>query len=189
MWNYYVQGNSYQGYNIGIDVGEFLKTFKKVIEYTQSVEINYGKIIYNVYHQNEYIDKHLHDVEENIKNTIKENVESEYCNIREMLKFINTYSCFFKDSHFSDEKEFRISIQFDGTENIFENPSISEEFCVKNGLIVPFINIDVPINSIKEVTISPIMESNIAQNSIDELLKHNSINNISVTQSSIPIRF
>lgn len=189
MWNYYVQGNSYQGYNIGIDIAEFLKTFNKTTSSSSQIEVNYGNILYDEHQQIKSIDKHLYDIEKSINEIISSGGETEYCNIREMLQYINIFSCFFKDSHYSDEKEFRIIIQFNDAENIFENDFICEDFCVKNGLIVPYINVNIPEHSIKEVTISPIIESRIAKFSITELLKQNKYDDVPISQSNIPVRF
>ena len=64
-----------------------------------------------------------------------------------------------------------------------------EEFCVKNGLIVPFIQVEIPKNAIKQVTVSPIMEFEIADKGIKELLLCSGIEDVEILHSEIPIRF
>lgn len=188
MWNYYVYGNSYQGYNIGLDVSEFIKTFANMTSIkSDSITVNYGEIIYDRYAQLDSIDKHLNIAEKNIEAIMSRGGETEYCNLFEMLNYINTFSCFFKDSHFSDEREFRITLQING--NIEENAEMTLDFGVKNGLIVPYINIPIPSDSIKKIYISPITEFDIAKSSIEELLRRNNFKNVSIIQSDIPVRF
>lgn len=192
MWNYYVNGNSYQGYNIGIDISKFIKIFENMpLVKSDSITVNYGEIIYNRYNQLDSIDNHLNIVEKNIEEIILQGVssigETEYCHYREMLNYINTFSCFFKDESFSDEREYRIMLQIHG--DIEENDKIDLDFVVKNGLIVPFINIQIPNDSVKEISISPITEADITKSSIEELLKRNNFKNVSITQSCIPVRF
>lgn len=114
--------------------------------------------------------------------------------------YIDTFCAFFKNSKFSDEKEFRIVIEINdfkvneinkNSKNYIgsNNKDIKYDFCIKNGIIVPFLTVKLIRDSFKRITISPIMESQITQESIRELLNANGYKGCKVYQSIIPIRF
>lgn len=189
MWNYYVNNGLYQGYNIGINVLEFLKTFdvenKNLLD---AFTVYYGKVIYNKGKQYKELEILFQDLE-------KEN-NFDYIKIRLKL-YIDTYCAFFKHIKFENEKEFRIVIEISDkriprTDNHFvglSNKFIEYDFCTKNGLIVPYLSVKINKASFSRITVSPIMEAEITQNSIRELLKTNDFKGCKVYQSNIPIRF
>ena len=69
------------------------------------------------------------------------------------------------------------------------NKNLREDFCTKNGLVVPFIEVSIPKDSIFRITISPITEYAIAKESIHEVLKINGYDSVKVYKSQIPIRY
>ena len=114
--------------------------------------------------------------------------------------YIEKTSPFFKSKKFSTEDEFRIVIEISEdcvpkneqeATSFFgpENGNMYEGFCAKNGLIVPFIQVEIPKNAIKQVTVSPIMEFEIADKGIKELLLCSGIEDVEILHSEIPIRF
>ena len=125
-----------------------------------------------------------------------------YINIGKKMiyQYIESRAAFYKHSKFADEREFRIVIEI--SEDCVpkneqeaasflgpENGNMYEGFCAKNGLIVPFIQVEIPKNAIKQVTVSPIMEFEIAEKGIRELLLCNGIKDVEILHSEIPIRF
>lgn len=191
MWNYYVNNGLYQGYNIGINIQCFLETFKMGKNALDPFLVYYGNVLYNK--------KQQFDELENIFTELEQ--EKNFCYISVKLKmYIDTFCAFFKSSKFSDEKEFRIVIEInDSRVNRINknsekyigsnNKYIKYDFCVKNGIIVPFLTVKLIKDSFKRITISPIMESQITQESIRELLNANDYKGCRVYQSTIPIRF
>lgn len=201
MWNYYVNNSQYSGYSIGFSLYKLLKTFdlNNKLQYDKFF-IYYGKIVYDKKEQFNQIEL----LAENIENYISMNnsIHSSYkAAALDLRKYIDTKGAFFKSDKFSQEKEFRIVFginndelnQFD-TFNGTNNKQITEGFNVKNGLIIPHLNITLPFDSISRITMSPMTEYEIAKESIKELLekrgfKHKTNNSIPIFKSKIPIRF
>ena len=211
MWNYYVNNGKYQGYNIGVNINKFLKVFEKIsVNNIKDFKVYYGNVLYKENEQFKEISSYLRYIEDLIDSHIKiisqqmskDEKRSNYINIGKMMiyQYIESCAAFYKHSKFADEKEFRIvieisedciprnkeeAIKFFGS----ENGNMYEGFCVKNGLIVPFIQVEIPKNAIKQITVSPIMEFEIADKGIKELLLCNGIENVEILHSEIPIRF
>lgn len=69
-----------------------------------------------------------------------------------------------------------------------------EGFYVKNGLIVPYMEVSLPKNVVSRINISPTTEFQIAKSSIKEILKIKGIKGTNDTEvpihkSKIPVRF
>lgn len=103
-----------------------------------------------------------------------------------------------KHPKFSGEQEYRFVIEFnnekqndelDFREWIDNSKSITEDFCVKNGIITPFLNVPFSENAIARVYLSPMMEFEIAKQSIREIIYKNNYRVFSIWESKIPIRY
>ena len=211
MWNYYVNNGKYQGYNIGININKFLKVFEKIsVNNIKDFQVYYGNVLYKEKDQFKEISLYLKYIENLIDSHLNltgkqmstnEN-RSNYINIGKKMiyQYIESRAAFYKHSKFADEREFRIVIEIsedcvpkneqEATSFLGpENGNMYEGFCAKNGLIVPFIQVEIPKNAIKQVTVSPIMEFEIAEKGIRELLLCNGIKDVEILHSEIPIRF
>ena len=211
MWNYYVNNGKYQGYNIGININKFLKVFEKIIvNNIKDFQVYYGNVLYKEKDQFKEITLYLKYIENLIDSHLNltgkqmstnEN-RSNYINIGKKMiyQYIESRAAFYKHSKFADEREFRIVIEIsedcvpknEQEATSFFGPEIGnmyEGFCAKNGLIVPFIQIEIPKNAIKQITVSPIMEFEIADKGIKELLLCSGIDDVEILHSEIPIRF
>lgn len=199
MWNYYVHNDTYQGYNIGFNPVSFLKSFDVDIKDNRmnSFSVNYGKIIYDYKKQEDEIIHFAAELEDSIN---KGNKALGYLMI-EIRNYIETQGYFYKSKDFKAENEFRVMItivdervptqesdaqKYSG----IHNKKICENVCIKNGLIVPYLSVEFPVDAIKRVTMSPITEAEIAKSGIKELFRICGIStSIPVFPSKIPIRF
>ena len=215
MWNYYVNNGKYQGYNIGININKFLKVFEEIrVNNIRDFNVYYGNVLYKEADQFNEISLYLHHVEsiinsqeelfneEMAKKITKEELISKGIIVGKRLiyNYIISRAAFYKNIKFSDEKEFRVAIEIsedcvpknkEEASNFLgpNNESMYEGFCTKNGLIVPFIQVEIPKNAIKQITVSPIMEYEVADKGINELLVYSDIDNVEILHSEIPIRF
>lgn len=195
MWNYYVQSGNYEGYNIGLDIYKFLSTFETPEQFTADpFVVRYGQIIYEKQQQLQYIKAEVDKIERLQKD---KTVDLAACTLRMDLQRLGL---FMKHPCFKIEHELRIVIEFsenkiphgiDGAKKYFgpNNHEITEDFCIKNGILVPFLKVRLPQESIVDVTVSPIMEYDLAQKSIAELLNIKQYPHINIKQSEIPIRY
>lgn len=208
MWNYYVNNSNYQGYNIGININSLLKQFENIQNNPKKMIIYYGDVIYNPAEQYKAIDTFLRQREYVLKGHI--NAYSDFMQDANdrfltfgkalLLLYIESHGVFYKHPCFSHEKEFRVVIEIDKetvphneqeARQFFgdENGCMFENYTIKNGIVVPFLQVPFQRNLVKEITISPTTEFEIARAGIEELLKSLQYKNIVIKPSEIPIRF
>lgn len=113
MWNYYSQSNNYQGYNIGVNIKEFLETLNKRSELSiDPYFIYYGKVIYTEQEQKQEIQKFCDSLEN----------ESPLDQRKlDLWEYITAYGLFYKDNAFKNEEEYRIVISV--SEDILLSPT------------------------------------------------------------------
>lgn len=113
MWNYYSHSNNYQGYNIGVNIKEFLETLNKRSELSiDPYFIYYGKVIYTEQEQKQEIQKFCDSLEN----------ESPLDQRKlDLWKYITAYGLFYKDNAFKNEEEYRIVISV--SEDILLSPT------------------------------------------------------------------
>ena len=101
--------------------------------------------------------------------------------------------CFIKRNYFSHEKEFRIIITV--PDELI--PRLKEKgiykFFARNGILVPYIELGFSENVIKSIMISPTMQSDLVEHSIQEFMEYHKygIEDFSkfIKHSKIPVRF
>ena len=204
MWNYYASNGTYTGYNIGFSVKNFLKTFD--VEQSKEMDsfiVYYGDVLYSPKQQFGAIDSFAQTIENfSIYNNSE---QSRFRAAVSIHQYIETRGPFFKNNSFKSENEYRFlfSIAEDRiphsekeAEKYFGRyyKKLCEDFCERRGLIVPYMQVAIPENSISRITMSPIREYEIAKSSIKELLKVKGIMSTAKTEvpiykSRIPIRF
>lgn len=206
MWNYYASNGTYSGYNIGLSVKNFLKTFDvDRTKESDSFIVYYGKVIYKKKQQFEAIANFAQNIEKFFSYTTSIQLSHLQSAAVAIRQYIETRGPFFKNDSFQGEKEYRFlfSITEDTIPHSYEdakkyfgqyNKKLCEGFCERRGLIIPYMQVSIPKNSISRITMAPMIEYEIAKSSIKELLKVRGIqstNNaeIPIYKSKIPIRF
>lgn len=194
MWNYYVKGGNYQGYNMGLSISKLLDCFSNISN--PEIDVFYGKVIYKERDQinllKDLLLKADQDLEEKLrKATSSEDISlSEQEIIGEVLAFIENYRLFFKDEAFSNEKEYRfvIKLPIEFTPNTSDPISIG--FDVKNGVFTPFCVLSISKeNTIDSIMLSPMLESELAEQGLKRYLNLKGFSSITIEQSKVPIRY
>ena len=197
MWNYYVKNNTYQGYNIGFKVETFLKKLGDMVPENKSFSIYYGKVLYSLQEQQEEIKSLLKSLEIELSERSGRPYLSSFADMY-LKRYIDLYGVFYKHPKFAGEQEYRFVIEFDNEQNdkelmfrewIDNSKNITEDFCVKNGIIAPFLNVPFSKNAIARVYLSPMTEFEIAKQSIREIIYKNNYQVFSIWESKIPIRY
>lgn len=188
MWNYYVKNGNYQGYNIGFNIYNLLKSFDtSESNYADNVIIRYGQVIYTKEEQHRFITDIITDIEK------EQNKDLAMIKLR---GHIENYSMFFKSEFFKSEVEYRIVIEIsqkklDYSLNTNDNLFLKKmeyKFSEKGGLLIPYLLVPIKRSAIKSLTISPTIDSNLAIESTREFLKKYKYQ-IEPKQSAIPVRF
>lgn len=110
--------------------------------------------------------------------------------------YIETRGLFFKHNAFSGEKEFRIAIVLDVNDietrkALFSSNSLRNlklDYSERNGVFTPHIELQIQKNAVKKITISPMIEKEIAESSLREQLVQKGYST-EIGFSEIPIRF
>jgi|GEM_PF-357210 hypothetical protein len=205
MWNYYVNNGSYQGYNIGFRISELLKAFDTPSEnQADTFIVHYGKVLYTEKEHFTEIQHLAESMERNITfNSSISNVVEEQDILFAQMKlrsYIDSHGAFYKHPKFESEKEFRIIIEIaderiprteENAKKYFGeyNQKMVEGFCTKRGLVIPFLTVTFPEKAIYRVTVAPMIEYDIAKNSVRELLSISKIEGVRIDKSTVPIRF
>lgn len=173
MWNYYVKGGGYQGYNIGFQnpfiwcelsdnylIHRFLRICK--VEYSEEIlESLLMECIDSVHKSPEYFGEIYGDV----------------------YSALSWGALEHKLECFSHEKEIRL---------IYTASDEDEEkiqYRTKNGVLIPYIEIPFFKETVKEITIGPLVERELAVENLKEFLDLRGYKNIDIKVSNVPIRY
>lgn len=200
MWNYYVRNGNYQGYNIGIRIYDFLKIFENENKKEKDpIRFFCGDVLYKQKDQEKEIEELCRTIEKyDSGGTLNDKGESDLeLGMVILWLYIQSYGLFFKDESFADEKEYRIVIQynvFDNDDPFVTNPrnnnsDVEYTFFERNGILVPCLNVPLTKEAVRQITLAPILESQIATSSMHDFLESNGYFGVDVKQSSIPIRY
>lgn len=197
MWNYYASNGNYQGYNIGINIYKFLKSFDIAKDQPlDPIFFKYGNVIYSQVSQEKEIEKLLSNLERSSK--VSKNKDDYFVHaMYDLYQYIHSYGLFFKDKAFEDEEEYRIIIEIsehrlNNDRTCYTNKynkQIKFDFFERKGIFVPCLFVPFEKESIEKITMAPIMEHSIGEKSLREFLDINGYGNINVAPSEIPIRF
>ncbi len=194
MWNYYVKDGNYLGYNLGLSTNDILKSFSVLKD--ENVELLYGKVMYKVSEQIQYLKDGITDIDRSLQaklNGIDDIAwrDELYDNAKgQILDFLESARLFFKDEAFKDEDEFRFVIKLP-TEYVKNNPSVLDVgYDVKGGIIVPYCILNIEKVSFKSVTLSPMLDKELAKQGLNRFLADCGYEDkLEINQSDIPIRY
>lgn len=184
MWNYYTKGSRYQGYNIGL---RFLS-----LESRSTDPALRAPEIYSVIYEE--------DKKQAILRTLIETLTDCYQSAQEDLlgndggyirawisQFLLAYRYVFKNNAFRHENEMRMVVQL---------PRYSDrevKFRAKEGLLIPYIEVEFHPLVFSEVTIGPLLEASTAKATLSRFLETQGYarpgGRERIFQSSIPIRY
>lgn len=195
MWNYYVKSGTYQGYNIGLSVNDLVKLLYDKIG--KHGKLFYGPVIYNDKEKVEIlkkiiikVDHELHDALLSTKDYEEHDLITQEC-YGELLSCIENHRLFFKDVAFSGEKEYRFILRLLDDISINSSDNLKISYCMKQGVMTPYY--EIPFDKtgiIKRITISPMIEPQLAKSGLQRFLKDKRFDNkIDIYNSKIPIRY
>ena len=202
MWNYYTKGTHYEGYNVGIEVeGLCLEVFDPTAEgedrsgpaacLTDSGSCSCGagkpelkcewwSVIYDRQRQ---ADKIQVEIERILSSGSFS--ESEY------VAQLNNWAIRFKNEIFRHEKEERL-ICYVPEEDEQNGADLDDfiQFRVVNGCLVPYLDVLVSDKgALKEITIGPLIEDQLALNTMELFLRLKGYSGVKLHTSEAPIRY
>lgn len=194
MWNYYVKGGNYQGYNLGLAVNSIIKSFSALKD--ENVELLYGKVLYKELEQISYLKDGITEIDRSLQAELDGIVNQDWRDEiydkakGQILDFLESARLFFKDEAFKDEDEFRFVIKLP-TEYVKKNHSVlNVGYDVRGGIIVPYCTLNIEKASFKSVTLSPMLDKELAKQGLNRFLTDcNYEDRPEINQSEIPIRY
>ena len=172
MWNYYVKGNVYQGYNLGIS-DRFIHDIRASEPFVERY-----KVIYDDKEKQKKIQNFLETIYAKMSEAESIHTIQDYIGI-----FLSKYRYVFKNCHFEHEKEVRAVI--------YRKKDIHQEdikFRSANGLIIPYVELDFDRHNLHHVTIGPLMEQGTAYATLATFLYHRGYRP-RIAMSGVPIRY
>lgn len=194
MWNYYVKGGNYQGYNLGIAINSVLKSFSDLK--SENVELLYGEVLYKESEQIKYLKEGILHIDRLLNKELDGVTDLQwrdelYANAKgRILDFLESARLFFKDEAFKGEDEFRFILKLPIDYTRKEDSVLRVGYDVKGGIIVPHCTLDIERTSFKSVTLSPMLDKELAQQGLNRFLADCDYENkLEINQSDIPIRY
>lgn len=199
MWNYYIKGGNYQGYNIGFDSELLIEEALEKSCGRYHYDLKHEKVIYDEKEQISILKTFLNRIDEDIYDYACEYGKDELDKCSEgsiaYLMFtsrlsVGQYRLLFKHPAFSDEREYRFILSI-SDDKINENSTIfKKDYFVRNGVITPCCTFTFNKESVKSIIISPTMEFGLVEYSTQHFLKESGYkHDIEIQQSEIPIRY
>lgn len=195
MWNYYVKNGMYRGYNLGIDIDVIKNWFSH--HGGNNIKLVHGSVNYNKKQQIEMLYKKAKELIEiydqrkaqiNGNTHLEDNAISDFQD--DLSEFINEKKLFFKHPAFKSEQEYRFILKIHSdshTDNVEMKYRVGA-----SGIITPYVewNFDnLKPMLLKQITLSPMIEEELAKESFKRFLRNDVFQNISIVPSSIKLRF
>lgn len=199
LWNYYSKSEGIKGYNLGFDSNCLLNniktsSYKEDDESKNSLTIFGGKVVYSIGKQKAIIKNIVADFAKIAYNNID---DSAFCRmvielLVDKLLFIGS---FFKPNHFKYEEEYRMLIlpllTIENGVNKYSVINKTPESTIKNGLIIPHIDLEFNKAVLLRIGISPTLDFYETKYNLINTLKMYSYNfeSVNIVKSNIPVRY
>lgn len=181
MWRMYSKTDHYEGFSLGISAS----AFDHLSCYEKGYRIELKKTIYSDRDKTELLSELLLPMCEHYDDATE---TEKTLWLRFIKQFIHKNQFTFKNKAFEYEKEIRAILQIPKDENNkFENIS-ERKYRQKNGIIIPYVEYQLPYNAVRTINLAPSIKEDIAQNNLADFLSSKGYKSISIVPSGIPIR-
>ena len=190
MWNYYVKGNAYQGYNIGFKTEMFENTQRNrnvgFFEKNGFFYLNMGKVIYDNKEKQNILKQRIRLFANRFQQTLnKKDLENN------ILSMLNTLRIIFKNEAFKHEQEIRAILYrpVEIPQNLsYKLPKL--QYRTQAGIIVPYVIVQFYRHRdyLRSITIGPMKSDIAAIHSLNTLLDDRR-HHAEIKTSEIPVRY
>lgn len=222
MWNYYTKCNNSQGYNIKFNDKDLIRGILKGNKQLEGCDISFGQIEYIDGNKSKYGEKFVKGFFLNLNSSLdklineyageKDIVEKADQQLDEVLSDIMIYYYNGEDSKFDkkishdfvyyikrdsfiQEREVRIVITVPEKKlkELQKTKDSIYKFKISNGILIPYLELDFSLDAIKGITISPTVQVDLAEKSVEDFLECYDVNinkeKDFVKKSKIPVRY
>lgn len=171
LWNYYLKNDTYNGYNIGFTDINYESIKKLLTGDNQNKNFDILKVTYDI-----------EDYKSNVNNIVND-IKANNGNIQLLLKHLYMLMVIGnKNKCFSHEKEVRIILRVKKDKDI-------PKFKCSHGVIVPYHEVYFSHKIIDSITVSPIMDYDLASKGLRMFLDNNGFKDVKIKESQIPVRW
>lgn len=186
MWNYYSKSSHYEGYALGIN----LEKWKKYAKISGGYTLDVRQILYQEEDKIEKLDEVVSKFEEHLK-IVQKNPQTivgpEWIKHAFLLR-IAALQFFFKNKHFSHEKEVRVILQIPKDKDI--SNELPTKYRTGYGYTIPYVEVPMPKEAITSVRVGPLFDKELAKKNVNvkEMLESRGCS-CDVYTSEISIRY
>lgn len=155
LWNYYTKGDCVRGYNLHFKSGELRRKIKMQsnMDDGRTPQLINAKVVYNRKQQKKIIKQ---VIQQFYDFSVAHNRCDEKFTIEILVDKLMILGAFFKKQCFQPEHEYRFVISLyldqDGTYAAIKE---KQEFCEKDGIFVPYVDLEFAPAALKSVYVSP----------------------------------
>ena len=181
MWRMYSKSEHYEGFSLGV----YNEIFRHHSCFEKGYSIELRKTIYSNEEKEKLFDELILPICGFYKSATK--IEKNNC-INLIRNFIYKNQFVFKNQAFEYEKEVRAILHVPKEQrSAFQNIS-ERKYRESNGVFIPFIEFELPKNSVRSINLAPTFKEKIAEQNLKDFLESKGYDNIKVFPSNIPIR-
>ena len=197
LWNYYTKGEGIKGYNLRFSAKELADTLEtRNAKNVHRTYVACGKVIYNSKKQKEIIKKIILQFAEAIIQSGADSINAQIA-IEFLIEKLLYIGSFFKPLCFSHEEEYRLIIKpfpaYNKDEKRIEFINLGKTASTyeKNGLLIPYVDIEFPKGALKSITASPTLNFEEVEANLKNAMRIYGYpyEKIKITPSKIPVRY
>lgn len=178
MWSYYVKGEKYEGFNIGVSSLRALLPSKE-----NGYDITLHNVIYEDDKKRELLKKGIDE----LYNTLYKKV-SESAITFLVIEILNTFRLVFKKETFSHEEEVRAILWIPDEPQVYWR-KFEVKFRSKGALIIPYVEHEYEKNNIETIMIGPVLDKGSAQEGVKALIDSCGLSDVDIEHSNAPLRY
>lgn len=178
MWSYYVKGEKYEGYNIGVCIREFFSKYK-----FEGCVIDFQKVVYYEDKKKELLSKSINEIFEIYREEKVEEVDIK----RFIIEILSRLQLVFKNKMFIHEKEIRVIIWVPNKPKD-EGRKFEIKYRTQGPLIIPYIEYEYNKEYIRSIMVGPVRDKENAKAGIKALIYSKDLE-IDVDLSTAPLRY
>lgn len=178
MWSYYVKGEKYEGYNIGVHIREFFSKYK-----IEGCVIDFQKVVYYEDKKKELLSKSINEIFEIYREEKVEEVDIK----RFIIEILSRLQLVFKNKMFIHEKEIRVIIWVPNKPKD-EGRKFEIKYRTQGPLIIPYIEYEYNKEYIRSIMVGPVRDKENAKAGIKALIYSKDLE-IDVDLSTAPLRY
>lgn len=181
MWRMYSKSEHYEGYCLGLRSEDF----KIRTSFGRGYKIELRNVVYTDSDKTAILDKLLIPIMQHYN---EYSIQDKLVVIEIIKQLIFNYQFVFKNKAFEYEKEIRAILHVPKNLNSTLVNLSERKYRTVNGMIVPYVEYEIPHANLLSVNLAPSLKEEINKNNLTDFLVSKKYDNVKVYGSEIPLR-